>query len=189
MKRQVLAITALLGLLACGTSAGVRAQDNTFSGTVDRVWEDGFQLNTGDRAVRVDTWDLYNDGTAQHLSVGDAVTIMGEFEGGEFDAISLTNHSTPTSSVQPTMTTTGLSPAEMQARGNSLSGRVERIWEDGFRLNTGDRTYRVDTWAICGDSTAAFVQVGDSVTVYGELDGGEFDIFSMTREDGTALCQ
>ncbi|NJL20271.1 MAG: hypothetical protein HC895_04660 [Leptolyngbyaceae cyanobacterium SM1_3_5] len=62
---------------------------STHTGTVERVWEDGFRLNTGDRTLTVDSWDVYGDNTPRHVSVGDRVTITGEFEDGEFDAFSI----------------------------------------------------------------------------------------------------
>lgn len=71
----------------------------------------------------------------------------------------------------------------------SFTGTVERVWEDGFRLNTGERTLRVDSWDVCGDFTTRYVTVGDRLTVTGEFDGREFDAFTMTAGDGTALCR
>lgn len=70
----------------------------------------------------------------------------------------------------------------------SLTGTVERVWEDGFRLNTGDRTLRVDAWDLCGDFTTNQVRVGDRLTVTGEFESGEFDAFSITNSDGAAVC-
>ncbi|MDJ0705009.1 MAG: hypothetical protein QNJ46_17135 [Leptolyngbyaceae cyanobacterium MO_188.B28] len=57
MKRFV-----ILGLVATGivsTFALPRPRrgyaQTTYTGTVERVWEDGFRLNTGDRSLRVDS--------------------------------------------------------------------------------------------------------------------------------------
>ncbi len=80
-----------------------------------------------------------------------------------------------------------ISSVQAQNSG-SFTGTVERVWEDGFRLNTGDRTLRVDSWDVCGDFTANHVVVGDRLTVAGEFDGGEFDAFSITNNSGTAVC-
>lgn len=67
------------------------AQRNiSFSGTVDRVLEDGFFLNTGNRSLLVDTYDLYGDFTRRYISVGQRLTVSGEFDDGEFDAFSIT---------------------------------------------------------------------------------------------------
>ena len=61
----------------------------TYTGTVERVWEDGLRINTGDRTLRVDTWDVYGDNTASYVAVGDRITITGEFDDGEFDAFTV----------------------------------------------------------------------------------------------------
>ena len=160
--------TGLLTLSIAAAAIPVIAQSQTtYAGTVERVWEDGFRLNTGDRAFRVDSWDLYGDNTPRFISEGAQITVVGEFEGGEFDAFSIPgiDASTPRYSAQST--------------GTSYSGTVERVWEDGFRLNTGDRTFRVDSWDLYGDRTPQFISVGDSITVTGEFEGGEFDAFSI----------
>ncbi|WP_066426702.1 hypothetical protein [Anabaena sp. 4-3] len=80
-------------------------------------------------------------------------------------------------------------PAIAQNQGNSFSGRVQRVWEDGFRLNTGNRAITVDTYDICGDNTTRHISAGEQVTVTGEFDGGEFDAFSVTKTNGTRVCQ
>ncbi|UKO99707.1 hypothetical protein [Nostoc sp. UHCC 0870] len=80
-------------------------------------------------------------------------------------------------------------PAFAQNQGNSFSGRVQRVWEDGFRLNTSGRSITVDTYDICGDNTTRHISAGDQVTVIGEFDGGEFDASSVTKASGTSVCQ
>jgi hypothetical protein len=146
-----------------------QASRTSYSGTVERVWEDGFQINTGDRSMRVDSWDLYGDNTRRFISEGDQITVVGEFEGGEFDAFSIpeVDVSAPRHSAQSV--------------GTSYSGTVEQVWEDGFRLNTGDRSIRVDSWDLYGDRTPQFISVGDQITVTGEFEGGEFDVFSVSN--------
>jgi len=74
-------------------------------------------------------------------------------------------------------------------QGNSFSGNINRVWEDGFRLNASNRTITIDTYNICGDNTPRYLSKGDRVTVAGEFDGGEFDAFSVTMADGTRVCQ
>lgn len=83
-------IFLLTGSLTTGCTIS-QAQGTTFSGEVHRVWEDGFRLNDGDRSITVDTYDICGDNTARHIIVGEQITIVGEFEGGEFDASSITN--------------------------------------------------------------------------------------------------
>ena len=66
--------------------------DTTFTGAVERVWEDGFRLNTGDRVLTVDSWDVYGDNTPKNVTVGDRLIVTGEFSGREFDAFSITDN-------------------------------------------------------------------------------------------------
>ncbi len=77
------------------------------------------------------------------------------------------------------------------ARASNLSytGTVERVWEDGFLLETGDRTLTVDSWDLCGDFTERYVSIGDRISITGEFDSGEFDAFSITDSNGEAVCR
>ena len=63
----------------------------TYTGTIERVWEDGFRLRTGDRTLWVDAWDLYGDNTPGNITVGDQITVTGEFERIEFEAFSISD--------------------------------------------------------------------------------------------------
>ncbi|ACB52325.1 hypothetical protein cce_2977 [Crocosphaera subtropica ATCC 51142] len=83
--------------------------------------------------------------------------------------------------------TTGVSLGQNQ--GTSFSGRIQKVWEDGFKLQTNNRTLTVDTWDVCGDYTAKHLAVGDQVTIIGEFEMREFDAFSITKVDGTRGCQ
>ena len=141
----------------------------TYTGTVERVWEDGFRLNTGDRVLTVDSWDIYGDNTPRSITVGDQVTVGGEFDGREFDAFSIVKEGQSQSSDSPSQA------------GITYTGTVERVWEDGFRLNTGDRVLTVDSWDIYGDNTPRSITVGETITVTGEFDGREFDAFSIAK--------
>ncbi|MBF2077450.1 MAG: hypothetical protein IGR76_02745 [Synechococcales cyanobacterium T60_A2020_003] len=92
------------------------------------------------------------------------------------------------------MTVGGLTVVSMVStvhaqQNGSFTGTVERVWEDGFRLNTGDRTLRIDSWYVCRDSTASAIAVGDRLTVTGEFEWGEFDAFSITTTNGESLCR
>ncbi len=89
MKLPFGTLFVLLGLVSCA-SAG-QTQSGPLTGTIERVWEDGFSINTGDRTVNVDAWDVCGDNTQQNVSVGDELTVEGEFSGGEFDASAITN--------------------------------------------------------------------------------------------------
>ncbi|MDJ0593371.1 MAG: hypothetical protein QNJ72_25860 [Pleurocapsa sp. MO_226.B13] len=76
----------------------------------------------------------------------------------------------------------------VHAQGNTFTGTVERVWEDGFRLNTGERTLRVDSWDVCGDNTASYLSADQQVNVSGEFSGLEFDAFSVTDQGGNPVC-
>lgn len=77
------------------------------------------------------------------------------------------------------MTSVIVLPQDSYAQA-TYTGVVEQVWEDGFRLRTGDRTLMVDSWDVYGDNTATHVEVGDRITVSGEFSDGGFDAFSIT---------
>ena len=179
---------ATFTLMAIGVSSAIvlpyiSYAQVTYTGTVERVWEDGFRLNTGDRTLRVDSWDVYGDNTSGHVAVGDRITVTGEFGGREFDAFSIdtsSNSDTTTESAESTTAPEPVSTSSPVSGGQtSYTGTVEGVWEDGFRLNTGDRTFRVDSWDVYGDNTLSHVTVGDRITITGEFAGREFDAFSI----------
>lgn len=74
------------------------------------------------------------------------------------------------------------------ARDYIFIGTVERVWEDGFLLNTGDRTFKVDSWDICGDNTTNYLSADRQVSVSGKFSGLEFDAFSITDREGNTVC-
>jgi hypothetical protein len=83
--------------------------------------------------------------------------------------------------------TTGAANAQMQS--NTFAGRVDQVWEDGFRLNNGSRSIVVDAYDLCGDYTTRHIISGEQVAVVGEFEGGEFDAFSITRSSGESVCR
>ena len=185
---------AILSLISASALAVVavprmsQAQTTTYSGTVERVWEDGFRLDTGDRTLRVDSWDIYGDNTVSNIEVGETISVTGEFSGRDFDAFSINRPGED--GAADTADTTAYSEATSPA-GVSYTGTVENVWEDGFQLNTGDRTLRVDSWDVYGDNTASNIATGDRITVTGEFSGREFDAFSiaMAEQDEDAAPQ
>ncbi len=72
---------------------------------------------------------------------------------------------------------------------SSFTGTVEQVWEDGFRLNIGDQQLEVDAYDLCGDLTASHLSGGERLTVSGEFEEGEFDAFTITKSDGSAVCR
>jgi hypothetical protein len=173
MNRLVVSVLIASGVGACAALPHIGHAQTVQTGTVERVWEDGFRLNTGDRTFKVDTWDLYGDRTPSYVSIGDDLTVTGEFEGGEFDAFTITDNA-----ATPPASTPAASP-DAPSGPNAYMGTVEQVWEDGFRLNTGDRTFKVDTWDLYGDRTPSYVSVGDRLTLTGEFENGELDAFTI----------
>ncbi|NEZ58871.1 hypothetical protein [Adonisia turfae] len=90
MKLTIVSSFFVFAGILIGELATAQTQDTTFVGEVHRVWEDGFQLKTEDRSITVDSYDVCGDNTTRHITVGEQVTVTGEFEGGEFDAFSIT---------------------------------------------------------------------------------------------------
>lgn len=70
----------------------------------------------------------------------------------------------------------------------SIDGTVQRVWDDGFQLDTGTRRITVDAYDLCGDFTHRHIVVGEQLRVTGELEGGEFDAFTLMRADGRRVC-
>jgi hypothetical protein len=195
---------AISGIAGAGLMIGLGAvsavsqqQELPLSGTVQRVWEDGFLMEADNRTLTVDTWNLCGDSTAQNLQPGEQVTLIGEMDGREFDAFSVTKANGNTLCATPEGATTA-TPEQPQnsvpgtaehTQGQAFTGPVQRAWEDGFSLAAGDRTFTVDTWTLCGDNTNQFVTAGDTVTITGEFEAGEFDAFSLTTPEGEQVCR
>ena len=64
------------------------------------------------------------------------------------------------------------------------TGTVERVWEDGFRLQTSGHTLWVDASGLRGENLPKNIAIGDRVSVTGRLGRIEFDASSIT--DATA---
>jgi hypothetical protein len=90
MKLSVTSFVFLGVVILASVPAIAQSQRTSFSGSVHRVWEDGFRLNTSARSITVDTYDICGDNTTRHISAGEQVTVTGEFDEGEFDAFSVT---------------------------------------------------------------------------------------------------
>lgn len=79
----------IAGTLSVAFSAQPGYAESTYSRTVKRVWEDGFQLKADSRTLTVDSYDLYGDNTPSHITVGDQVIVRDEFEAVELDAFAI----------------------------------------------------------------------------------------------------
>ena len=77
------------GIVSVITLSQISHAQATHTGTVERVWEDGFRLHADDQTLWVDTSDLYGENTPNYIAVGDQIKVTGEFERIEFDASSI----------------------------------------------------------------------------------------------------
>ena len=91
MNRSATVMLIAAGIVSAIALPHFGHTQTTYNGTVGRVWEDGFRLHTGDRTLWVDARDLYGDNTPGNIAVGDRITVTGEFERIEFDALSITD--------------------------------------------------------------------------------------------------
>jgi uncharacterized protein YdeI (BOF family) len=72
-----------------------------------------------------------------------------------------------------------------QARATEISGKVVRVGDDDFVLNTGKEQILVDA-----DDDAlrqAKLSPGEEVTVSGQNDDDNFDAYTITRSNGTKI--
>lgn len=71
------------------------------------------------------------------------------------------------------------------AQGITISGQVESVVGNNFTLNDGTGEVIVDAGPRWWNQID--LDTGESVTVVGEMDRGEFDAFSITRENGKVI--
>lgn len=79
-------------------------------------------------------------------------------------------------------------PALALADWRKIEGTVERVWEDGLRLQTQGDSVRVDTWAVCGDTTPLHIRAGDTLRIEGDQELTGLDAAAITRADGQPAC-
>ncbi len=163
----------------------------TINGTVEKISEgDAFTLRYAGGTIGVDTNDtwpfLFNNDSTDLLRVGDKVTVIGQvddnfFTRKEVDASSIrvkgANASRFYENTQNGNNSYGndYSWDETMDEDNvRLTGTVMRLVDDEtLELSYGTGTIRVDTEDLNRD-TQNWLQVGDIITVYGEMDNNWF---------------
>ena len=78
-------LTLIAGVIAAIALPQIGRAQATHTGTVERVWEDGFRLQTADQTLWVDTSDLYGKNTPDNINVGAQIQVTGELKSIEFD--------------------------------------------------------------------------------------------------------
>jgi uncharacterized protein YdeI (BOF family) len=69
--------------------------------------------------------------------------------------------------------------------GMTISGEIENVVGNNFVLNDGTGEVVVDAGPVWWQQLD--LTTGESVSVVGEMDNGEFDAFSITRENGEVI--
>ena len=82
------------GIIAAIALPQIGYTQATHTGTVERVWDDGFRLHTGDQTLWVDASDLYGKNTPGNIAVGDQVSVTGKFGRIEFNASAIADATT-----------------------------------------------------------------------------------------------
>jgi uncharacterized protein YdeI (BOF family) len=148
------------------------SRNDTISGEIIRTIDnDEFFLQTSDGRIRVDA-DL-PDSQFLDLERGQRVSVVGERDGRDFDALEITRPN-------------GSQVLPQSSRNDTISGRVIRtIDNDEFFLQTSDGRIRVD--ADLPDSQFLDLKRGQRVSVVGERDGRDFDALEITRPNGSQV--
>lgn len=63
------------------------------------------------------------------------------------------------------------------------TGTVERVWDDGLRLQTSDQTLWVDTSDLYGNNTPDNIAAGDQISVTGKF--GRIEFYASAIADAT----
>lgn len=69
-----------------------------------------------------------------------------------------------------------------------FEGVVTSVGEDTLEMTVGEGRMRVDTWAVCGDSTARFISVGDEIVVFADREPTDYDAWRILTSDGQPAC-
>ena len=148
------------------------SRNDTISGKIVRMVDnDEFLLQTSDGRVRVDA-DL-PDSQFLDLKRGQRVSVVGERDGRDFDALEITRPN-------------GSQVLPQSSRNDTISGKIIRMVDnDEFLLRTNNGRVRVD--ADLPDSQFLDLKRGQRVSVVGEKDGRDFDAREITRPNGSQV--
>lgn len=164
---------------------------NTLFGTVlNTVDNDEFFLNANGTQILVDA-DL-PDSQFLNLAPGEQVNVVGIMDDEDFDAFSITRADGsvvfPNTPVSPVIFPTNPVnfPTNPISFGATLSGTVVSYVDDNeFLLQTNNGVVVVDPGPPWWQPVN--LNIGEPVTVVGELDDDDFDAFSIARADGSVI--
>ena len=165
----------------------------TISGTVVNVFDDEFILEDETGTILVDAYDLLEKNADLDLEVGQELTVVGDLDDEDFDArsISLTDD-TPITSPPPSTDTPGTvtNISELIRQDDliqTISGTVVNVFDDEFILEDETGTILVDAYDLLEKNADLDLEVGQELTVVGDLDDEDFDARSISLTDDTPI--
>jgi uncharacterized protein YdeI (BOF family) len=197
------------------TSQPADATMVTLSGTVIGLGEDDeneWQLRTDQGTVTVDAGPRWYQ--TIELSLGESVAVIGDWDGGELDAFQITRANGSVIVVRPASGPPPWSEPEAQATqrpqvpaptvtptpqppATAPSGPANSTRLMGVVISHGEEDenewqLRTDQGNITVDAGPRWYQridlsLGETVTIDGEFDDGEFDAFQIIRADGSVI--
>lgn len=170
----------------------IAPQGNPIFGTVVGIVDnDEFFLDANGTQVLVDA-DL-PDSQFLNLAPGEQVNVVGILDDEDFDAFSITRADGsvvfPNTPVSPVIFPTNPVnfPTNPISFGATLSGTVVSYVDDNeFLLQTNNGVVVVDPGPPWWQPVN--LNIGEPVTVVGELDDDDFDAFSLARADGSVVA-
>lgn len=166
----------------------------SINGTVTTVGPDAFSLDYGEGFVTVemDDWDMDADG--YKLIPNDKVTVYGRVDDDLFETTSIEASSVYVKNLNtyfyasaadeeilPAAATVAVIDYDVQ-----LTGKVTKVDGREFTIDTGDRSMRVDTIMMSynpmDDEGYQKIEVGDKVSVTGDIDVNTWDKRELTAE-------
>lgn len=84
---------------------------------------------------------------------------------------------------------TGCASRTPRNEDGAIVGTVTRVGQDNMSVDVeGGSNVRIDTWGVCGDSTADNISVGDTVTIFASKDLFSYDAWRILNESGDPAC-
>lgn len=91
--------------------------------------------------------------------------------------------------IMATLLVAGCASRTPRNEDGAIVGTVTRVRRDSMNLDVeGGGNVRIDTWGVCGDSTADNISVGDTVTVFASKDLFSYDAWRILDENGDRAC-
>lgn len=193
MKQKIIFYLSLLSTMWLG-GGQVMAQDPgakpddtriSISGTVDKVGSDGFTLDYGDGAIRVDMSDEGRDAGAYELGKGDKVTVHGVVDDDIYDQAAIDASGLYIEKIGTYFTSGNGDNDTVDPRNDVdnadtiIQGTVTSVGDEAFTLFTGSRTLRVEVDEMAFNPLTAGgyrnVREGDRVNITGNMENEFFE--------------